>query len=559
MIARNRRVTAARSALRAVALAACVALCSRAGRAHALEVWLASTPSCNSCDLYQRAAQAHGYGRALRYADGGGLTIPILSIDKSALASDMLAQIPADIGPRSEHWDVTLLVLVVDAGRVVSAGNIAESADNTELRHSHAVMFPPAAPADGDPSLREENLYPAFFASHWNLEYFVDVALGKRPKRGAKPAVDLASPNPAPLGARNVILWGSAPTPLANALFIPTRLGEIRASVEGLKIGGVRFVTLYGHGPGVDGNDTSYLDGGRTLFKHADVHADYAADAAGLNSVLTGVLRADHARTLLVQVGHAGPTGAPLWGHGLTLSPADLEPIKRDSSGELLMVSGACNGGQFAKAVQCGFFAAHPDVRASGCQLSPTALETSDDYLRHFFKAATGGAAAADARKRGAPPTTLYDAHWYASERLEDEAISFTTTDALIDDYFAAHPDKLPESLTVAAIRSAAPAVGRAEAEAATALTAGLAPDTPIPLTGYVELNHAADAKLVDARELSSAERNRIAALPYKLVLPVLARRLAYAALRVQDPAFAAASACEKQSLPQFLGTARPR
>jgi hypothetical protein len=278
-----------------------------------------------------------------------------------------------------------------------------------------------------------------------------------------------------------------------------------------------------------------------------------------LNSVLTGVLHADHASTLLVQVGHAGPTGAPLWGHGLTLSPADIEPIKRDSSDALIMVSGACNGGQFAKAVQCGFFAAHPDVRAGGCQLSPAALETSDDYLRHFFRAATAATANGDSRKRGAPPATLYDAHWYASARLEDEAISYTTTDALIDDYFAAHPDKLPESLTVAAIRSGAPALGRAEAEAATALTAGLAPETPIPLSGFVELNHEADAKLTDARELSSAERNRIVALPYKLELPMLARRIAYTGLRVQDPAFALASACETQSLRQFLGTARAR
>jgi hypothetical protein len=210
--------------------------------------------------------------------------------------------------------------------------------------------------------------------------------------------------------------------------------------------------------------------------------------------------------------------------------------------------------------VQCGFFAAHPDVRASGCQLSPAALEASDDYLRHFFRAATAVAPTADARKRGAPPpATLYDAHWYASVRLEDEAISYTTTDALIDDYFSAHPDKLPESLTVAAIRAAAPGVGRAEAEASMALTAGLAPDTPIPLSGFVELNHAADAKLAEARELSSDERNRIVALPYKLVLPMLARRIAYAGLRVQDPAFTAASACENQSLPQLLGTTRPR
>src|SRR5213075_3119783 len=120
------------------------------------------------------------------------------------------------------------------------------------------------------------------------------------------------------------------------------------------------------------------------------------------------------------------------WGHGLTLTAADLEPIQRESGGALIMVSGACNGGQFAKAVQCGFFAAHPEVKASGCQLSPAALETSDDYLRLFFRAATGAAATAgatptSARSRAAPAPTLYDAHWYASTRLEDHQLSYTT------------------------------------------------------------------------------------------------------------------------------------
>ncbi len=192
-----------------------------------------------------------------------------------------------------------------------------------------------------------------------------------------------------------------------------------------------------------------------------------------MNSVLTGVLHAERARTLLVQVGHSGPVGSPLWGHGLPVTPADLEPLK-SAAGKLVMVSGACNGGMFAKVAQCGFFAAHPDVRASGCQLSPAALETSDDYLRFFFSAATPRTTAA--RGRSAPAPTLYDAHWYASTRLEDHQLSYTTTDALIDDYFAANPDKLPAALTVAQILEAARTAPRAEAEAATTLTAGLAP-----------------------------------------------------------------------------------
>jgi len=354
-----------------------------------------------------------------------------------------------------------------------------------------------------------------------------------------------------------VILWGSAGAPAANALFIPTRMNEIRAAVEGMSLGAIRFITLFGHGPGVPGNDTSYIKDGRTLFERADVRADYGADAAGLNSVLTGALRAERTRTLLVQVGHSGPAGSPLWGHGLTLLPADIEPIKRESTGQMIMVSGACNGGMYAKVVQCGFFAAHPDVRASGCQLSPAALDSSDDYLRYFFRAASSDAAAQRGKSR--QPNTLYDAHWYASTRLEDHELSYTTTDARIDDYFAAHADKLPASLTVDEIRRSAPALARAEADAVSALTVGLAPETPIPLTGYVEANHEADAKLADARELSSGERNRIVALPYKLELSLLARRIAYAGLHVTDAEYAAAASCERQTLRTFFGGGQNR
>jgi hypothetical protein len=525
--------------------------------AEALEVWLASTERCNSCALYQRAAQARGYGLALRYADGSGLTIPILAIDKGVLAADVVSQLPPDEGPQSPYWDTTLTVLVMDVGRVLVAGDIAESADNNGLRFSEAVMFPPAAPDANHPALRGEDLYAAFFASHWNLEYFVDVALGKQPKRAPTPLVDLAAPAPAALGTRNVILWGSAATPLDNALFIPTRIGEIRAALERMSLGAIDYVTLHGHGPGVEANDTSYVENGETRFKRADVAADFAADAAGLNSVLTAALHAGGARTLLVQVGHSGLAGSPLWGHGLTVLPADVEPIKHASAGDLIMVSGACHSGMFAKAVQCGFFAAHPEVLAVGCQLSPEAIAASDDYLRHFFGAASGSAASGRSAQRSrssGAAATLYDAHWQAAARLEDHQIAYTTTDALIDDYFAANPLRLPASLTVAEIRSAARTMTRAEADAITALTQSLTPETAIPLAGYIEANHAAEQKLADATESSSAERNRIAALPYKLMLPLIARRIAYTALQVNDSEYAVAASCERQSLRDFLG-----
>ena len=89
-------------------------------------------------------------------------------------------------------------MLVVEAGRVITAGNIADSADNNELRHSDAVMFPPAAfPRTTTPRCTTKIYTRNFFVSHWNLEYFVDVALGRTPARVPAPAVDLASPEPA--------------------------------------------------------------------------------------------------------------------------------------------------------------------------------------------------------------------------------------------------------------------------------------------------------------------------------------------------------------------------
>src|SRR5690606_9477415 len=130
--------------------------------------------------------------------------------------------------------------------------------------------------------------------------------------------------------------------------------------------------------------------------------------------------------------------------------------------------------------------------------------ESSDDYLRHFFQGATAGTVARRSRR---PPPTLYDAHWYASMRLEDHQLSYTTTDAVIDEYFAANPEALPESLRVAEIRAAASTLPRAEAEAAVALTEGLAADLAIPLSGYVAANHAAEERLAEATELSSAAR----------------------------------------------------
>src|SRR5690606_15934246 len=123
-----------------------------------------------------------GYGFSLEYRERN-LSIPILSTGKNVLAADILSQLPDDVGPKSATWDSALTVLVVDVDRVLFAANIAESADTSQWRHPADVMFPPDAPPERDASLRRTNLEAELGASEWNLEYFVDVALGRAPRR----------------------------------------------------------------------------------------------------------------------------------------------------------------------------------------------------------------------------------------------------------------------------------------------------------------------------------------------------------------------------------------
>lgn len=530
--------------------------CFANGAGASIEIWLARSSQCNSCEIFRQAAENRQYGEALRYDDNGKeLIIPIKTVAKESLDKDLLNQLPEKVWQNSD-WELALTVLVVDQGHVLGFGNIADSADNRNLRHSESVMFPPDTPEDDNPALLRQNIYTPFFVKNWNLEYFAELALGQRSPRQSVPMVDLKSPNPVSLRPTNVIIWGSAGTPLGSSLFIPTRISEIRSLLESLDIEGINYITLYGHGPDVPGNDTSYMVDGKTRFKRADLPVDMAADAESLNRVFTGILDNESSRSLLIQVGHSGPAGSPLWGSGLTLLPSDLAPLDDKSVSALVLVSGACHGGMFARVGQCGFFAAHPDVIATGCQLSPEALETSDDYLRYFFQAATDAnmpnSAMSNTSSRKMP--TLSAAHWYATTHLEDHQISYSTTDAIIDEYFSSHPERLPASMTVREILASADVLTEDERRALEKLTSDLPKDLDIPLTGYIELHHEAQEKLADERELASAARNKMTNMPYMLALPQMARRLAYRSLDVPDGEFLAASVCEQQSIPEILG-----
>ena len=107
----------------------------------------------------------------------------------------------------------------------------------------------------------------------------------------------------------------------------------------------------------------------------------------------------------------------------------------------------------------------------------------------------------------------------------------------------------MPEALTVADIRRLTSAGTAPEKEALDDLTAKLDPALKIGLTDLIARNHAADKTLQGMREQSSAVRNGMLNLPYKLMLPLLARRLLYRSLDPLNEELRAATACESNSL----------
>ena len=523
-----------------------------------VEVWLASTNACNSCGIYDRVAARRGYAEVLSYAhDGQTLHLPIRRVDKKTLSPAILGQLSGNSGPASPYWPINLVVIVVRGEQVLYFGNIAESADIRNARYSQEQMSPPRDPQPDHPALRSGGEYEKFFLDNWNLEYFASVALGDAKPRGEIRFVDLDVARPVPLARSNVILWGAADKPFKNAAFIAQRIREIRAALtENLAPTLPQFTTLYAGGRQSQANDTSVMIDGAVHFTHVDVDADLPSTADAVSSLLTAVKRGEGTRSLLVHIGHSGPTGVPLWGALGMVQPQDL----REASGNnVLMVSGGCNSGIFARAVQCGFFAAHPEVLATGCEKSASAIEKADDYLRLFFTGINSKDGAVDSDHDG--KIGLSEAHWYASVRLEDHQLSYTTIDALADEYFKANPARLPESMTVSDIRRLVSVTDGAtvqEVGAMQSLTAKLGLTMAITLADTVQRNHAAEKQLAGYVESSSAERNRVTMLRYKLMLPMLARRVLYRSADKSNEELKRVTACEEQSITEFLqGPAR--
>jgi hypothetical protein len=258
---------------------------------------------------------------------------------------------------------------------------------------------------------------------------------------------------------------------------------------------------------------------------------------ANVAAVFQSLSRTTSSRNLFVFVGHGGPDGAGLWGQVASLSPADLGVLHRHGKGDDVIVSGNCFGGVMARTMSCGFFAARPDIVASGCQADALEVAASRDYLKMFFASVTPEERArADADHDG--EISFEEAHWFASVHGDSRNITYTTLDAIADDWFRDHPRDLPVRFTVADLHRLAEAASPAERQAVQRMTDGLTGSIELPLQDL-------------ATQAMNWSREQAGVRP---MLGQVARRLLYVQRHAAgDQQVVGVRACEARPIAKFL------
>jgi hypothetical protein len=346
---------------------------------------------------------------------------------------------------------------------------------------------------------------------------------------------------PAPQGpalpARNVVLQSTATWPGNNEIFNATRIAEIRAIAKrdlGVPDTGVSI--LYGGGnPSVP--NAVEVRGNRLAFTHFNIPDARPATLPNVTGLFQSLARTPASRNLFVFVGHGGPDGAGLWGQLGSLAPGDLAALHAHGGGDDVLVSGNCFGGVMARAMSCGFFAARPDIVATGCQADALQVAESRDYLKMFFASVTAEEKPrADANRDG--NVSFEEAHWFASAQGDIRNVTYTTLDAFADDWFLRHPQDLPARFTVRELHALAATASPAEQQAARRMTDGLTGEIEFPLQN------------VPAQAMAWS-RQQVGVRP---MIAQLARRMLYSQKHAAaDAGVAAVRACESRSIAGFV------
>ncbi len=424
-------------------------------------------------------------------------------------------------------------------GHVVSASLLPDSGDMRRALLPAQIMVPLS---DGDPmALRFEldNAYRDLYLKSWNFDYFYELALD--PKFRDSRSIDryIAS-RPAPQGAapaRNLVMVSTATWPGNNEIFNATRIAEIRdVAKRDLGVPAQSISILYGGGNPTVPNAVE-VRGNRLAFTHFDIADARPSTLPNVTGVFQGLSKTPSSRNLFVFVGHGSPEGAGLWGQLGSLAPEDLKGLHDHGRGDDVIVSGNCFGGVMARAMSCGFFAARPDIVATGCQADALQVAESRDYLKMFFASVTPEEKSrADADRDGS--VSFEEAHWFASAQGDIRNVTYTTLDAMADDWFAKHPQDLPARLTVRELQQLAAGAPPAEQQAVRRMTDGLTPAVEFSLQDLAKQAIAWSQQQAGVRPMISQ----------------LARRMIFAQKQAAgDADVARVRACEARPIAKFL------
>lgn len=136
-------------------LATSVACASDSESLAGLQVWLLETDDCGACRLYQSFGD--GYPTELRDYPGTDAPIPVSVVDKSAIPVAIAEQFQPH-----EYWSQSLSVMVLDDGKVLQVGNIAEASDIAHARFPDAIMAPATA-AERERAAQSSHFYGEHF------------------------------------------------------------------------------------------------------------------------------------------------------------------------------------------------------------------------------------------------------------------------------------------------------------------------------------------------------------------------------------------------------------
>jgi hypothetical protein len=423
---------------------------------------------------------------------------------------------------------------------VVSAGDITDSANLRNARFPVPLLMP-----DGGRDVFSVRNAQAVFVNDlylrsWNLDWFYQLALDPSILESRSDAAWIAGNSETltpPLGGANVLLMSTASGAADNEIFNALRIEEIRdVLAPSLARDPGQLRIFYGGGPGRGANALEVRAGRIGLVRRDVADSNPFTPDAALR-IFQSIRARPGSRNLLVLVGHGNPDGAGMWSSPTALSPAALRALHDHSSGDNVLVSGNCFGGVMARATSCGFFGARPDLIATGCQADAAEVAQSRDYLHMYFSSLRPEMrAAADADGDG--DVSFAEAHWYASTEGDPRNVTYTSIDALADEYFDANPAALPKELAMREVQELATSAPAAEARALRRLTEGQNADSTLPLQDLA----------------GQAARWRPGGSAPRPMLGQLTRRLLFQRqARTADTELARLQSCENRSVEAFL------